>query len=821
MRLPLASELISRDGTTDKDATLKNGLVEANGDQLIVRKRPGMFDLGSVGAGASQVLAAWQGKLVGVAGDLITSSIVVSGQGISESFHTFTPGEIIMSIATSGDYAVAVDNGRNVYQSTNSGGSWSFSTNTLYLHTVNGTVAAGNGLFVICIPGISTNDVLYSTDNGANWTSATSGAGGVAKTLWFAGGVFFIVGLNGLLYTSTNGISWTNRSIVTTDDFYGVAYGAGKWVIGTNQNFVYTATSLASWTQHATPAPIAVIAYGNGLFVGTDGADFYKSSNGSTWTLGYAAGDSLNPSIAFFDGAFWATRSGSSAYEVIVSTDAVTWTDAYDVNFCTVVAPFDNGLLIGTLEVSGSSKIHRLQITSSESIDVQTSLSLSPATANLELWANLTGAAASTQYLFLKNSEQGFLLDSALTLSEITDVDYPASTVPGVVWLDGTFYIMDATARIYGSDLNNPSAWNALNFITAIKEPGAGVAIAKSQNYVIAFKEWSTEFFFNAGNPTGSPLSPVDNGFTLIGCASGQSVSEVDGTLFWISQTKQNGRGVHMMVGLESKEITTPSIQRILNRDSLSQVAAYGLRIGGAICYVLTLKNTGVTVVYNAQSGKWSEWTSLTANSAKSCTITRTGNVALVSCPGHGLSDGEPVLIAGANQGQYNGRKQAFVTSDAEFSYFVEGEPTTPATGTITAVTYTPSYFKLTKHVKALGRDLLLHESNGHIYTPKDLGGSDDAPIDFDIRTGKFDGDTTQRKTCGRVEVVGNKVDSDAMLRWSDDDYQSFSKYRRVDLSAEQSKLNRCGSFRRRAFELRHVADTTIQLSALEIDLGA
>ena len=53
----------------------------------------------------------------------------------------------------------------------------------------------------------------------------------------------------------------------------------------------------------------------------------------------------------------------------------------------------------------------------------------------------------------------------------------------------------------------------------------------------------------------------------------------------------------------------TPSIQRILNRDTLSSLAAYGLKIGGAVCYVLTLKGTGITVVYNVQSGKWSEWT--------------------------------------------------------------------------------------------------------------------------------------------------------------------------------------------------------------------
>ena len=46
MRLPLVSELVSRDGTTDRDATLKNGLVEINGDQAVTRKRPGMQDAG-------------------------------------------------------------------------------------------------------------------------------------------------------------------------------------------------------------------------------------------------------------------------------------------------------------------------------------------------------------------------------------------------------------------------------------------------------------------------------------------------------------------------------------------------------------------------------------------------------------------------------------------------------------------------------------------------------------------------------------------------------------------------------------------------------
>ena len=68
------------------------------------------------------------------------------------------------------------------------------------------------------------------------------------------------------------------------------------------------------------------------------------------------------------------------------------------------------------------------------------------------------------------------------------------TTVPGIVYLDSYFFVMDTNAVIYNSALNDPTTWDALDIITAEKEPGAGVALAKSQSYVIALKEWSTEF---------------------------------------------------------------------------------------------------------------------------------------------------------------------------------------------------------------------------------------------------------------------------------------------------------------------------------------
>jgi hypothetical protein len=395
-------------------------------------------------------------------------------------------------------------------------------------------------------------------------------------------------------------------------------------------------------------------------------------------------------------------------------------------------------------------------------------------------------------------------------------------TVPGVVYLDGYFFVMTTKAVIYNSALGDGSDWGALDFITAEIEPGAGKALAKTGAYVVALKEWSIEYLYDAANPTGSPLSPVQNGFRLIGCASGESVTNLDGTLFWVSQTKERGRSVHLAVGLELQQISTPDVERVINTSDLSEVYSYGIKIAGHAFYVLTMTDIDITLVYDLISKEWTQWTSLTANAPISVSsITRTDQIATVTTAvAHGRSDGDPVLIAGANQSEYNGRVNVTVVDATHFTYPVEGSPASPATGTITCTTYTESYFKYTHYVYCNGRDLVLHETDGHLYEILDTEASDAAnPIDLRIRTAKLDGDTTDKKASGKVEVIANKVDSTALVRWSDDDYNTFTTYRPVDLNAKRSQLRRCGDFRRRAFELRHTGDQAVQLAALELEI--
>lgn len=66
-------------------------------------------------------------------------------------------------------------------------------------------------------------------------------------------------------------------------------------------------------------------------------------------------------------------------------------------------------------------------------------------------------------------------------------------------------------------------------------------------------------------------------------------------------------------------------------------------------------------------------------------TITRSGSVASVAHTAHGMSEGQVVVIRGANQDEYNGRFSITNVTTNAYDYTVSGTPATPATGTITA----------------------------------------------------------------------------------------------------------------------------------------
>ena len=69
-----------------------------------------------------------------------------------------------------------------------------------------------------------------------------------------------------------------------------------------------------------------------------------------------------------------------------------------------------------------------------------------------------------------------------------------------------------------------------------------------------------------------------------------------------------------------------------------------------------------------------------------------------------------------------------------------------------------------------------------------------------------------------RVEIVGDKVPATMMIRHTDDDYNSWSPYRSVNLNASRSQIYQTGQDRRRAWEFLCTDNQPLRLDAAEID---
>jgi len=354
----------------------------------------------------------------------------------------------------------------------------------------------------------------------------------------------------------------------------------------------------------------------------------------------------------------------------------------------------------------------------------------------------------ATPKLQLGNGVKGYNYDAGSGLVVISDVNFPAAFVKGWSYLDGTTYVMTSAAAIKGSNINDPTTWNALNTITAQIDPDGGVALSKQLNYVVAFKQWTTEIFYDAANATGSPLGTVPQARVNWGCVSADSVQNIDGALLWLSTTRSSSMVIVMMDQLKASRISTPPVERLLDDLDTTTIYSWQHKDQGHKFYIITSVVSNLTLVYDLDEQIWSQWT------------------------------------------DSNGNYVPIVSS-----------------------TYTSTQ-----------EHLVQHESDGYIYTLDEETYTDNtASIIVDIVTPNFDGNTRRRKLMNYMGFVADQVNGSTLqIRSSDDDYQTWTNWRTVDLSTPRPFLEECGTFTRRAHHFRHTSNTAFRLQAidLQLDLG-
>lgn len=357
---------------------------------------------------------------------------------------------------------------------------------------------------------------------------------------------------------------------------------------------------------------------------------------------------------------------------------------------------------------------------------------------------------AATESVFIHSPLISYTWNGT-TLAQVVDVDYPATTVRGAVYIDGTTYVMTPEAYIFGSALNDPTSWSSLNVIRAQIEPDAGVAIAKQLNYLIAFKTTSVEVFYDAANTAGSPLGRVESAKLSIGCASGKSVADSNGALLWMGASRNGGYNVMLMEGLKARVVSTPEIERLLGNSGSQASAANGVavQVAGHRFYVLSFSTASGTInmAYDIGQDLWSEWKI-------------SGGGSFINCATRSLGT------------------DPFVQRSSS------------------AVLYT---------------------LNAGTYLDAGLG------IKWDLYTPNYDAGTKFRKTCSLLEVTADQRTGNFLLvRKSDDDYQTWTQFRTLNLGLARSKLPNWGTFIRRAHHFHHDANAPLRVKAvdLHLDLG-
>lgn len=370
------------------------------------------------------------------------------------------------------------------------------------------------------------------------------------------------------------------------------------------------------------------------------------------------------------------------------------------------------------------------------------------------------------------------------TVVQITAAWFPGQSsntdplIAGGAFLDGRLYVGGLSGALYGSDSNTPVTWDSLNKVSAEREADQGVYVDKHLDHVVMFGTRTIEFFYNAGNATGSPLSRRRDIFHNIGMLQGDAAWREGDDIYFVAVRPSGPLDVMKMTQFVPQSISTPEIESFITNARLvddASVTASGFTTGKRTYFFLTFYRTGsdtinptITLAFDGSS--WGEWcTELIGKFPLIGWTIRSGSTA---------RSGEGIMSNG----------DLITTND-----------------------------NLSPNDTVLGSAYILsgYIASGY-YTTKEGGGT---AIEMTVRTGPFDADTNHWKFAHTLEIVGDEsgVSVNATVKWSDGNSVDFNAGRTINLSRKE-KITRMGRFKRRNHEVVIDIDEQYRIEGVDLE---
>lgn len=376
--------------------------------------------------------------------------------------------------------------------------------------------------------------------------------------------------------------------------------------------------------------------------------------------------------------------------------------------------------------------------------------------------------------MFFCDGTKGYLIDDTDTVTEITDVDFPSPHVPTPVFIDGYVCLPAAdSADIYNCDLDDPTEWTTSNYITSEIYPDPVVALARQNNQVVALGETGTEFFYNNGDeqPTGTPLARNPQTFLQFGTCAPYAIGQNERYCFFISQSQSGGRAVQKLDGFTPEKVSTSFIERILDNEDDAIVNATGflIRVAGHFFFIIHLSER--TLVYDIEEKEWSEWTSSHLNTP---TPSALGNWLVNGLQVNGNSSWDTTIIT-------ENFKWIFASDLGDGKVYLISNDTG-----------------------------VIGKLDPSVYT--DLENS----IRCEVNTPLLDFGSLKRKTFIRLTLIGDLAENSIYIRWTDDDYRTWSNVKILSMS-NRPVLHKLGSSRKRAFSIYYTDNYPLRLEGIDL----
>lgn len=171
-------------------------------------------------------------------------------------------------------------------------------------------------------------------------------------------------------------------------------------------------------------------------------------------------------------------------------------------------------------------------------------------------------------------------ITTAGVVTAIVDPDVPAGYLPYPVFLDGYLFLGTRSGNIHNSSLNDPKVWAAADLISVESYPDGLQAIARHGQYIAAFGTTSIQFFYDAANPTGTPLA-AQTTVLKVGFRGGLTAHKE--SLIFIGSGANNKSTIYELTGLKANPIVDSTLIRHLEVAPYSATANLYLREGNII----------------------------------------------------------------------------------------------------------------------------------------------------------------------------------------------------------------------------------------------